>query len=423
MSGCLRIAWGAMNRVLIKTVVALSLSVGVGFSQKNNQFSYDCVTEVVTNQEQGFRLPLVTEKVAQKVYNHLNQSILFDTKFVSKPYLVREYNLLQRPFVAGCNGFTFSTIAEDDFEVSGTLFDRGSDTLLVIGGGFTNERELMAPFLAMFPHYDIVLFDYRGHGFRQFNVWDTKSWPLSFSKWMIGCRLRDTLLGQEEHNEVFAAIDYAKSRKPYKRIFGLGVCFSAFIFLKAASLRKNLFDKLVLDGCWLSLPLFIQKIKADPRLVFDPQHGGCAHDSYFKKPRVQDALFWILSSVFGLELHDISLLDFLPNLNPNLSLLFFYGKNDLVVARNEFETLWDAAHVYEKTALVTSNPHVRNHWKQKELYAQACNLFFEETHKRFIELLREPDRLIDYHKTQFDFLVNQCIKNRGTTIVSTSSRT
>ncbi len=408
MRGYLRVAWGAMNQILIKTVGVLLLLVWR--VQGNNQFSYNYVTEIVTNQEQGVRLPLVTEKVAQKVYNHLNQSVLFDTKFISKPYLVRNYNMLDRPFVAGCNGFTFSTITDDAIEMSGTLFDRHSDTLLVIGGGFTNERELMAPFLAMFPHYDIVLFDYRGHGFRQFNVWDKKSWPLSFSKWMIGCRLRDTYLGQEEHNEVFAAVDYAKSRKAYKRVFGLGVCFSAFVFLKAASLRKNLFDKLVLDGCWLSLPLFLQKIKTDPQLIFDPQHGGCAHDSCFKKPRVQGILLGMLSSIFGLKFHNLSLTDFLPNLSPSLSLLFFYGKNDLVVARNEFEELWNAVPVYEKTAIVTSNAHVRNHWKQKELYAQACQLFFEQPHNYFIELLRNPEALLAYHKAQFDFLVNQCIK-------------
>ena len=127
----------------------------------------------------------------------------------------------------------------------------------------------MSPFVAMFPDYDVVIFDFRGHGYRPFSITDTETWPLSLTKVGFGIDGSLVTFGLNEDKDVFAVVDGFKALKQchygkaYKNVFGLGVCYGALIFLKTLSVYPGIFDKLVLDGCWLSLPLYIDKVTAD----------------------------------------------------------------------------------------------------------------------------------------------------------------
>jgi pimeloyl-ACP methyl ester carboxylesterase len=256
----------------------------------------------------------------------------------------------------------------------------------------------MSPFIDMFDDHDILLFDFRGHGFIPFSLLNVETWPKSIAQLIPGFSInpKDITLGKEEDRDVIALVKAFKKRKQYEKVNGIGICYGAFILLKAASEYTGLFDKLILDGCWLSLPLFIEKVKKDVKTIFDPQRGGWAENSLLSKKCNLDKIEWLVVNILGLKLHAISLEDYVEKLT-HTELLFFHGKNDLMIYRSEFETLWNKLGPVNKTAIITSNPHVRNHWNQKELYAQICTLFLSLEHEQFQDCLKSPTQLAHFY--------------------------
>jgi len=363
------------------------------------QFSYAHRIEVAYNDHKGFPLDPSQEYLAQALNKQLNQSILFDPVFLYKAPQVREYHLRPKP-TPELVGTMYDVTTEDGIHLGATHFDRGSDTLLVIGTGFTNEREVMSPFVAMFPDYDVVIFDFRGHGYQPFSITDTKTWPLSLTKVGFGIDGSLVTFGLNEDKDVLAVVEGFKALKQcnydksYKNVFGLGVCYGALIFLKTLSVHPGIFDKLILDGCWLSLPLYFDKVKADIKTICNPQAGGWKHHWFFSKSPVKRTLEWLGHKLLNLDIN-ISLLDYAPKIK-NASILMFYGKNDYMVTRNEFEQLWNALSGIEKTAIITSNPHVRNHLKQKELYKMICDLYFQLPQEEMIACLRDTAMAVNF---------------------------
>ena len=67
-----------------------------------------------------------------------------------------------------------------------------------------------------------------------------------------------------------------------------------------------------------------------------------------------------------------------------------------MVKREEFEQLWNALSGVEKTAIITSNPHVRNHLKQKELYKMICDLYFQLPQEALITCLQDTRAAVDF---------------------------
>lgn len=348
--------------------------------------TYSYKTEVNDNNELNFELPSTLDTLAQKCFPHLNSSLFFNTKFIQQVKDVRQWHKDR------LGGQLFTATTQDGIQITGTFFDRHSDHVIIVGPGFTNSREIMTPFVAMFEDSDIILFDFRGHGYgdRPASFFNS-----SLSMYFFEADAHKTTIGKKEELDVLAIIDYIKKRKnnPSYKIYGIGVCFGALVFLKTAAMYPNTFDKLVLDGCWLSLQLFLEKLTKDPRLICVPQEGGWANNWFFKRKLTQKALEPIAKHILGFNLDNISLADIIEqnkeNLN-NIDVLFFQGKNDLVVLRNEFEQFWHALPSPNKTAIITSNPHVKNHWKQKELYALTCRLFFDLPHRKFISALQNP---------------------------------
>ena len=102
----------------------------------------------------------------------------------------------------------------------------------------------------------------------------------------------------------------------------------------------------------------------------------------------------VAQALFGIQFEAVSVLDYLPHLG-DLPVLFFYGKDDLMISRHEFEIMWNATDSKNKTALVTSNPHVWNHLKQKELYRLVVDLFLECDTDEFITTLADYERLVE----------------------------
>jgi pimeloyl-ACP methyl ester carboxylesterase len=357
--------------------------------KRSSQFSFKYKTEVVAGNNHGFELSGAHEKLAQACYSSLNSSMMFNVDFIKDAQAVRDWHCKR------LGGVCFDVQTPDDFPLPCTFFDRGKDTLVVIGEGFTNNRELMSPFIDLMSNYDVLLFDFRGHGYEPFSITDIGTWPMSLSKAGFGADAADTTFGHKEEIDVYSVVDYCKKKKNYKRVFGIGLCYGAFIFLKAASLRGNIFDKIILDGCWLSLRRVIDKLKQDLKMLCVPQTGGWKDYWISKQGWFQRACEWLAINGMGSDLTDVSLLDYAPKCTKT-PVLFMQGKDDMMVTRDEFLIMWQALATPEKIALITSNPHVRNHWKQKELYALITELFFEYSFDECVACLSDVNKAYDY---------------------------
>jgi pimeloyl-ACP methyl ester carboxylesterase len=384
-------------------VVSGSADSTVSAEKTLSPFSYCHKTELVFQHEPGVELGADIEQFALKKNKYLNHSLYFDTSFIIDTPRVRAHHLKNKPN-KGDIGQIIDLLTEDDALIGCTYFDRGSDKLLIVGEGFTNEREKMTPFVDMFD-CDVVLFDFRGHGYEKFDFFDIDSWPLNLAKASFGMDSSVSRLAAVEEKDVFAVVKHFSKKKNYKQVSGIALCYSAFIFLKAAVLKPGLFDKLILDGTWLSIPMLIEKIKRDPKMLCVPQRGGWKNSWLWKKEWAQDGLIWFAANVWNLDFNDFSLLEYLPQLH-DTSLLFFYGKNDLLVNREEWEQIWSGiTHVENKAAIVTSNPHVINHLKQKEFYKLACDTFLDLNFAQFKACLTDSNKLVEYEKNKLTELL------------------
>lgn len=381
------------------------------------------------------------ERWATKEFRDLNQSIFLYPKFVGNLADV-QYRISDYKHDAKNRGQKFVTKTKDGVSITGTYFNRGSDKLLVVGEGFTNARETMTPFLSLFDDYDIALFDFRGQGHKPIKFFTPQffatalvsslflhnlsipknlaiscsiafmasifglnpfNWSARLSQATFGIDSSLITLGEKEELDVLAVIQEVKNRKQeskmtvlgcdddapeYKSIFGLGVCYGAFIFAKTQALYPGTFDKLILDGCWLDLPKVIAKLKKDLLMLDNPQKGGWSDTWPFNQAWCQNGAIFLTKNVWGLDFdRNNSIEDLLPKLN-DTPVLFFHGKDDLMVLWDEFTTIWNKTGSKNKCVIVTSNDHVRNHLKQKELYKVLSELFLDLDYATFTKYIR-----------------------------------
>jgi pimeloyl-ACP methyl ester carboxylesterase len=370
------------------------------------QFSYCYDTELVFGNQPGVALDPAVEALAVFENGWLNHAKYFDSQLICDAKKTRKEHLKKKPCKSDI-GKIYEIETIDGVMLRATYFDRGSDTLLVIGEGFTNNREQMSSFIDMFPDFDIVLFDFRGHEYEEMKLFEPSTWTLDFVKYAIGIDTSLIRFGQDEDLDVVAIVNgfkYEKERnnngKTYANVYGVGICYGAFIFAKTASLHPKLFTKLVLDGCWLSLPLIVDKIRGDLMTIANPQRGGLKDHWFLNNPLVMKVTESIATYAICLKYHgSISLLDYVYNLT-DVPLLFIQGKDDYIIYREEFAVLWGATPAKEKSLLLTSNEHVRNHLKQKELYKMTCDLFFENSYQDFQKYMTNVTLLEAHLNTQ-----------------------
>lgn len=346
---------------------------------------YEFSTCVLTPSKH-FELSQEVKNIAYNSNKTLGYSKFFDTtRIVNSKWIKKELEKDQTH-----SEKTVQT--KDKKNINFSFFNRNSDTLVLVGPGFTNSKEKMAPFAHMFLEYDVAILNFRGHGHSNNFRWN----PLYH---LTGVD-HGIQLGASEENDVFAVIENLKKEKKYKKVIGLGICFGAFAFAKAQAMAERaeikLFDKLILDGCWLSLDATKNKILNDPYLIVSPQKGGAPNflRKIFQNKKVSNSLEWCIEKLCNIKFAHVNLEKYLKRIS--VPTLLFYGKDDLMIKRNEFEEIWNHLKTDEKVAIITDNPHVHNHLRSKELYKLNCDLFIEQSYESFLEKISDPDKLINH---------------------------
>lgn len=361
---------------LAVAIITILHSLNFLSAESSKQISYEHKTELVLSTHQGLALPDTVEAYAKTQYGYLSDkdSPYFNTAFVRDVKAVRAHHTdLANPD----HGTLASVRTDDGLEIPCTYFNRGKKSLVIVGAGFTNEREIMTPFVKMFENHDVLLFDFRGHGYEPARWNQPSTWmTLNCAKGTFGIDSRESMLGEVEELDVLAVVREARSTGKYDHIYGVSLCYGSFVFLKAEAMHPGLFDRIVVDGCWDSLDKVIVKMREDLKLLCKPQTGGWKDSWLLQQPWCQSMITFLARNVWALNIdHDVKLTDYLPKITQT-PVLFFYGKNDLMVYRDEFEELWNTLTTPYKVAMITSNPHVMNQYKQKELYKHICETFF-----------------------------------------------
>ncbi|MBU1007706.1 alpha/beta hydrolase [Candidatus Dependentiae bacterium] len=323
--------------------------------------------------EKPFLVSSETKRVAYENNKELNESILFYTKFLKKRGLVRDF--LQEPKIF--DGKYTKTNTTDNEAIHYMHFDRGSDTLLVIGGALLN-MEKVASFVKMFNQYDLIIFNHRGVEHEAFSPLKPSTWPYLLSSTCVAEGLNGSKLkfGFEEEKDVFAVIYDIFKKRSYEKIYGLALCYSAPIFIKAAVTRPGVFDKLILDGSWIysqsMIERFIEEWRANSKM------------NWLYKLASTDFFSWLAETVSGVTPPSVDF-DFTPYLQGlDIPVLLIHSMNDSLVPTSEFEDIWSYIPSKQKAALLTNCDHIRNHLKRKELYKYVADSFFRNPLDTFV---------------------------------------
>lgn len=400
---------------------ATALQEATGIQARQNSTAM-CLTSSTESLEQIFTISSASINMAKYFNFHLNFSPFFKITNLLDPQKMRDE--LLTPFLG--NGKQMRVKSEDGININFTFFDRKSDTLLIVGTGFGNEREKVAPFVHMFDKYDIVIFDYRGHGYDKPKLLDAKQWgvkpsealteilqqtfPFVDQRKIPNLDLTQTTFGQSEEKDLFAIINKLKKQKNYNKTYGIGLCFSSFIFAKAAALNPNVFDKLILDSSLYSPKQIIERVIEHPQLIFDPQRSQWStiienkdqkkiFEKYTQSKWFQDTVKTFAQNTLGkINITSKTTGEYLSKIEQT-PILFFHGKNDKMTLYNQdFIPNWNSAFkTKEKTAVIfETGTHLTNNIKYKELYKMICDLFFELPHSKFITTLSNTDQFIEF---------------------------
>ncbi len=348
-------------------------------------FTYEHKTEFYSSlMYKAMELPQTFDRLSKHEFAYLSSTPFFTKSGVRKTDNKDLVRMIQfdKHKSTGQSAEIFTVTTQDGEKIEATWLKRNSDTVVIVGSGFTNYREQMAPLGDILDKYDVVFFDFRGHGV-------TES-PINIDH-------NKVRLGLDEQLDTKAVVDYVRKKKSHAQVIGLGICFATLIFVKTESMYPKTFDKLILNGSWLSLHHATDVLSRDPGKVLRPQRESwMAKHWLFQNRWVRKTLLSVAQWFFDLEFNTVSVLDYMPKIRKELPILFIQGKNDALIPREQFEHIWNAAPVEQKAIFITSNPHVWDHWKEKEVYKQASELFIELPFLEFTEVVSEPQELIAY---------------------------
>lgn len=256
------------------------------------------------------------------------------------------------------------------------FFNRNSDTLIIAGPGINKRKENMACFVEIFNQYDVLVFDYR--------------WAANFGYKLYPQTVKNPVNAMllDEVEEIESIVAYAKTLKNYKKIIGLGECYSTYLMVlaqqKAMQNGYRLFSKLILDSCWLSMNAFADAICNDPFLPLTGCKGGSP--VWFKSFFNFIGFGWIVKKVTNYFWSTIDVRSVLADISQT-PILFIHGQNDLLVPKLDFEQILEAARQNPTSAILTPYTHSAN-VHDRHIYKFLCESFIEQNFADFTQALK-----------------------------------
>ncbi len=288
---------------------------------------------------------------------------------------------------------------EDNIDFDAYFVNNQSNTVIVLGHGFQNNCDDMKDTAQLFnPCYDIMIFNYRwAHQLKSYTFrWNNLKNP---TKALLTC----------EKNEIKAVVDYLRARKKYKRVIGLGQCYSAITFIHAqedAVINSySLFDKIICDSPPSSISDLFSSVMKDPMLPFNSKKGG--FPSFIRKFLINDRLINACKLGFKITNTDFSLDKALGALAAT-PMLFFHSKQDKLVPFDTFKKVWDAKSG-EKALCLTPYYHVE-HRNNPGIYTVVCKAFIESSPRVICEQTTRKPHIIQ--ATSMLELLSPYIKKR-----------
>lgn len=270
-----------------------------------------------------------------------------------------------------------------DNPIHGTYFSRSSTHVVFLTGGFSNNHEYMAPFIKLFPDYDLVFFDLPGHGF-------DRAQPACIagrlSDGIVGVDLSQVSLGEREARVIQRVVNHFKAQKYYKTVVALGRCYSVPFFAQAAAdwqkdHEKPLFDKFIIDSAF---PSFERMAQNFPRLFASRSNAPLWRDLSSAWP-AKVCFVAIADCFLAARLCDCKPLAHYLNQLRDTDLLFIASEQDVAISLADFDEIWQGLPaITNKIAIFTHNKHAMTHFKQKELYKSLGQVFIEQSFENCI---------------------------------------
>lgn len=339
-------------------------------------------TIVVKSTYEEFALPQTLLERAITTNAHLNttNTTYFNLSFLRNTPAVRSFIRTQE------KGTPFTL--EVPFEIHGTFFNRTSKHLVIITGGFTNAHEYMAPFLKIFPNYDLVFFDLPGHGL---DCPSATSYKGQLAQYILGVDVTSVTLGPKEVQVIKEVTNYFKTRAYYKTVSGIARCYSSPFFAQAAyewetAHAHPLFDKLIIDSPFPSFAHFVPNFPA----LFCSRSNAPLLKHMSQSWLIKQGFTTLAEFFFVRPFSDCLPLAYYLKQLKNTDLLFIHSLQDVAISLNDFNEIWcELEHVENKVVLFTHNKHAMNHIKQKELYKYVGEQFIERPFSEFVGSLRQ----------------------------------
>lgn len=284
---------------------------------------------------------------------------LFKTRVLKNSRQVASY--IQNPPLshAHCKAEKKEIICDATHTASVYYFDRKSDVLLVAAPGFGFGKEVMAVFAEMFPTYDLLLLEHRGHGLSAM----PQTMVDRSAQRFFGVVPSLITWGNKEIDDLQKIVTSIKQER-HRNVLGLAFCYSSLIFTYAQKKYPKLFTHMALDGAILSLVETFERIGKEKGLlsqVFGDTSLVMSLPSI--ESMVASSMIALVQAAKPVNLrndHSFSAI--------KVPTLIWWGRQDGLVPASDFESLWKSVSVKYKMAVMTHNRHLVNHLKEKELY-------------------------------------------------------
>lgn len=241
-------------------------------------------------------------------------------------------------------------------------------TILILHG-YSKDKFDVGPFRIFFNNFNCFTFDFRAHGEHIEDQCST--------------------LGHDEIYDIYAAVDYLKSRPDLKDkpIFIFGFSMGAASAIEAQSLRPDLCQGMFLDAPFTSTVDVVRKILSKLKIgfwgyEFDLPGSGLL-ERYAFNPYVQSVIRYLVKTIANVNSASIETL--IKPINPVESVksitvptYFVICKNDGKISPQAVQQIFDNHNGYKRLWITNGRDHCDSVFNDPEMYLKKINDFFSD---------------------------------------------